>query len=68
MKRVQYLLEMQKLTITGIIFLVGGLATLFITLNNVRGALMLLVGIILLIGLILLNKDIGKDISKRLED
>jgi len=68
MKKVSYLVEIQKLIITAIIILIGGLSTLFITVNNLRGIGLLIGGLFLLIILFIINKDLGQSINKKLED
>ena len=58
---------MRKLLITAIIFLLGGLATLFITLTNWQGILVLATGILLVIILFALNKELANDIEKEIK-
>ena len=66
-ERIHHLIELRKLLITAIIFLLGGLATLFITLTNWQGILVLATGILLVIILFALNKELANDIEKEIK-
>ena len=66
-ERIHHLIELRKLLITAIIFLLGGLATLFITLTNWQRILVLATGILLVIILFALNKELANDIEKEIK-
>jgi len=63
-QRIYHLTELRKLIITGIIVLAGGLATLFLNINDWRGIIIFVLGISLFIVLFILNKSLALDVEK----
>jgi len=63
-QRIHNLIELRKLIITGIILLAGGLATLFLNINDWRGIIIFVFGLFVFIVLFILNKSLAIDVEK----
>lgn len=63
-QRIYHLTELRKLIITGLIVLTGGLASLFLNINDWRGIIIFVLGMNLFIVLFLLNKSLAVDVEK----
>jgi hypothetical protein len=67
-QRIYHLTELRKLIITGIIILTGGLASLFLNINDWRGIVIFILGINLFIILFILNKSLAIDVEKTIRN